>query len=98
MFHVASLMNPEQHRRLIGNDIVVIIFQVSNEPLDISYLDELGIVPQVFGIVRPFSKTGNESEVSYRFFFLNTIIFQNNFIIFFFQKSCIFIKSKYKII
>ena len=36
------MLNTEQIRRLIGNDISVIIFQESVEPLDISYLDELG--------------------------------------------------------
>lgn len=42
MFHVSTMLNGEQVRRLIGNDIVVIIFQESTDPLDISNLDELG--------------------------------------------------------
>jgi len=57
MFHCAPMLIPEQHRRLIGNDIVVIIFyeQLGNQclPFNPSVMTALGTVPQVFAVVEP---------------------------------------------
>eukprot|EP00019_Armaparvus_languidus_P012195 CAMPEP_0168587994 /NCGR_PEP_ID=MMETSP0420-20121227/5192_1 /TAXON_ID=498008 /ORGANISM="Pessonella sp." /LENGTH=1047 /DNA_ID=CAMNT_0008623345 /DNA_START=22 /DNA_END=3161 /DNA_ORIENTATION=- len=53
MLHVSTLLSREQHRRLIGNDVGVVLFRPSNAgPLDVDSLD-LGTVPQVFGVVQP---------------------------------------------
>ena len=50
-------MGSEQHRRLIGNDVVVIIFKESGS-LDISDIG-LGTVPQVYLVVQPIPKSSN---------------------------------------
>jgi hypothetical protein len=55
-------MNAEQHRRLIGNDVVFIIFHDSDSSFDPSPLNALGTVPQVFGVVQKYQ------EDSYRYF------------------------------
>uniref|UniRef100_A0A6B2L198 Rap-GAP domain-containing protein n=1 Tax=Arcella intermedia TaxID=1963864 RepID=A0A6B2L198_9EUKA len=54
MFHVAPLLNKEQHRQLIGNDIVFIIYYDSEaeQTFHPSPLSSLGIIPQVFCIVQ----------------------------------------------
>eukprot|EP01125_Pyxidicula_operculata_P001024 TRINITY_DN108_c8_g2_i1.p1 TRINITY_DN108_c8_g2~~TRINITY_DN108_c8_g2_i1.p1 ORF type:complete len:1167 (+),score=338.57 TRINITY_DN108_c8_g2_i1:63-3563(+) len=52
MFHICLWFTPEQHRRLIGNDIVFVIFHDSTVPFDPAPLDALGTVPQVFGVVQ----------------------------------------------
>jgi len=50
------MLNQEQHRRLIGNDVAVILFQetdrLSNVHIDPSLID-LGQVTQMFGVVQP---------------------------------------------
>lgn len=51
MFHVCHWMDAEQHRRLIGNDVVVIIFNDSPNPFVPDPLDSIGTVPQIFGVV-----------------------------------------------
>jgi len=56
MFHVAPYLSSEQHRRLVGNDICVLIyFDEPNAALTLSPLafDGLGTVPQVFAVVQP---------------------------------------------
>eukprot|EP01126_Amoeba_proteus_P056814 TRINITY_DN7194_c0_g1_i4.p1 TRINITY_DN7194_c0_g1~~TRINITY_DN7194_c0_g1_i4.p1 ORF type:complete len:258 (-),score=52.97 TRINITY_DN7194_c0_g1_i4:1020-1793(-) len=70
MFHVSPLMNSEQHRRLIGNDIVFIIFHDSCVPLDPTPLDSLGTVPQVFCVVQPLSSDSFRYRPFSFFFFL----------------------------
>ena len=57
MFHVSVMTNAEQHRRLIGNDIAVIVFHEDSK-LDPTHLNELGTVPQVFAVVHPIGKSG----------------------------------------
>jgi hypothetical protein len=49
MFHIAPLMNEEQHRRLIGNDICVIIFYEDDccQTFNPEPLTQIGAVPQV---------------------------------------------------
>ena len=53
MFHVAPMLSADQFRRLIGNDICVIIYyDLADEngnlvPFDYQILDELGKIPQV---------------------------------------------------
>jgi len=64
MFHVCLWMNAEQHRRLIGNDVVFIIYHDAQKPFDPVPLDSLGTVPQVFAVVQKF-------EDSYRLGFFS---------------------------
>eukprot|EP01125_Pyxidicula_operculata_P011126 TRINITY_DN3632_c0_g1_i2.p1 TRINITY_DN3632_c0_g1~~TRINITY_DN3632_c0_g1_i2.p1 ORF type:complete len:992 (-),score=211.91 TRINITY_DN3632_c0_g1_i2:80-3025(-) len=55
IYHVAPLLNAEGHRRLIGNDIGIIIFlERGAPPFDPSKLGMLGTVPQVFVVVQPY--------------------------------------------
>jgi hypothetical protein len=62
MFHVTPWLTTEQHRRLIGNDICLILFHTSDVvyessdreiPFDPQVIETLGIVPQVFTVVEP---------------------------------------------
>lgn len=71
IFHSACRLNSEQIRRLIGNDIIIIVF-IEDSSFDLSSLDEFGAVPQVFAIVQPVY---HQSRVFYRFGFVsrNTI-------------------------
>jgi len=66
MFHVAPLMDPEGHRRLIGNDICVAIYYDHSQlkPFVPTPIDALGSVPQVFAVVQPH-------ESLYRFGFFS---------------------------
>jgi len=50
-------MNAEQHRRLIGNDVVFIIFHEEGKSFDPGPLDAVGTVPQVFIVVQPFDNS-----------------------------------------
>lgn len=59
MFHVALWLNPEQHRRLIGNDVVVLLYHDPPlngggppPPYDPTPLNALGTVPQIFAVVQ----------------------------------------------
>jgi len=53
MFHICHWLTPEQHRRLIGNDVVVIIFHDSSNPFVPDPISNIGTVPQIFGVVSP---------------------------------------------
>jgi hypothetical protein len=66
MYHISTLMDSEQHRRLIGNDIAIIIFQESTsvDPLKI----DLGQVPQIFGIVQPYLSLNQPTKYRIAFF------------------------------
>jgi len=52
IYHVAPLLNSDAHRRLIGNDLGI-IFYLEEGKFDISEIQELGTVPQVFAVVQP---------------------------------------------
>jgi hypothetical protein len=54
MFHISHWMIAEQHRRLLGNDVNFIIFHDGPEAFNPDPMNELGTVPQVFGVVTPF--------------------------------------------
>lgn len=57
MFHVAPWLTSEMHRRLIGNDICVLVYYDEPNPalsLNPLVFDGLGTVPQVFAVVQPF--------------------------------------------
>eukprot|EP01126_Amoeba_proteus_P009382 TRINITY_DN13548_c0_g2_i9.p1 TRINITY_DN13548_c0_g2~~TRINITY_DN13548_c0_g2_i9.p1 ORF type:complete len:479 (-),score=92.68 TRINITY_DN13548_c0_g2_i9:5-1441(-) len=55
MYHVSPLLNSEQHRRLIGNDVLIIIFfENFTEQFDYNICDFLGKMPQIFSLVTPF--------------------------------------------
>jgi len=62
IYHVAPLLNPEGHRRLIGNDIGVIFFLESGQ-FDPSLIDKLGSLPQVYAIVQPIRK--NKYQIAF---------------------------------
>jgi len=54
MYHVAPLLNEEQHRRLIGNDIILIIYyDNATEPFDELVCEALGKMPQMYALVTP---------------------------------------------
>lgn len=53
MFHVCHWLTPEQHRRLIGNDVVVIIFHDGPNSFVPDPISNIGTVPQIFGVVSP---------------------------------------------
>jgi hypothetical protein len=58
MFHVSTMLDAEMHRRLIGNDVGVVLWRPPNAPpLDFSTVD-LGTVQQVFAIVQPVLTPG----------------------------------------
>jgi hypothetical protein len=53
---VSAMMNAEGHRRLIGNDIAILIFLEEDEDFtfDPTGVGNLGTVPQVFAVVQPY--------------------------------------------
>lgn len=57
MFHVAPWLNKEQNRRLIGNDICVLIWhEVDEGSFSTEILSQMGSVPQVFAVVTPYQQ------------------------------------------
>jgi hypothetical protein len=65
---VAPILNAEEKRRLIGNDIAILFFL--DEPdtsvkFSVSGIDSFGEVPQVYAVVQPCGNTG-----SFRYFIL----------------------------
>jgi hypothetical protein len=56
MFHVAPLMNSEQHRRLVGNDITYIFYHDSPQPFNSALLGHFGQVPHAFLVVQPLAE------------------------------------------
>jgi len=52
MYHVAPLMDKEQHRRIVGNDVIFVLFHESNKEFQVNPLAELGPIPQVFLVVQ----------------------------------------------
>eukprot|EP01114_Cavostelium_apophysatum_P019642 TRINITY_DN6390_c0_g1_i1.p1 TRINITY_DN6390_c0_g1~~TRINITY_DN6390_c0_g1_i1.p1 ORF type:complete len:675 (-),score=165.25 TRINITY_DN6390_c0_g1_i1:156-2180(-) len=70
MYHVTTMMDPEMHRRLIGNDLAVIFFHESNVPFNPSKIDQLGTVPQIFAVVQPCQHNGT---TMYRLGFFNRV-------------------------
>jgi hypothetical protein len=65
MWHVSTILNSEGHRRLIGNDIGSIFFQ-EDTPFEVSTIDKLGTVPQVFLVVKPVV---NNDKTQYKYSF-----------------------------
>eukprot|EP01125_Pyxidicula_operculata_P003056 TRINITY_DN1321_c0_g2_i1.p1 TRINITY_DN1321_c0_g2~~TRINITY_DN1321_c0_g2_i1.p1 ORF type:complete len:1345 (-),score=395.48 TRINITY_DN1321_c0_g2_i1:173-4207(-) len=70
VYHLAPMLDPEGHRRLIGNDVAIIFFLEEGqdtwfEPTD---YEKLGTVPQIYIVVQP---VGNNYRVA--FFTRNTI-------------------------
>lgn len=52
-FHVAPFMNAEGHRRLCGNDRVIIFFKDEGESFDPTHVGNMGAMPQCFVVVQP---------------------------------------------
>ena len=69
MYHVSTMMGAEQHRRLIGNDVTTIIYQ-EGTPLNVTNIDFLGTVPQIFGVVQPIEDSNN---TSYKYIFFSNV-------------------------
>jgi len=46
-------MTDDQQRRLIGNDVALLIFKDEGEPFDPQKIVSLGAIPQVFVVVQP---------------------------------------------
>jgi len=65
IYHVAPMLNSDQHRRLIGNDVAVIFFQQQGEQFHPENIQKLGTVPQIFTVVTPHQKS------NYRLGFFN---------------------------
>eukprot|EP01127_Copromyxa_protea_P017064 TRINITY_DN5167_c0_g1_i6.p1 TRINITY_DN5167_c0_g1~~TRINITY_DN5167_c0_g1_i6.p1 ORF type:complete len:569 (-),score=83.18 TRINITY_DN5167_c0_g1_i6:915-2621(-) len=53
IYHLAPLMDSDDRRRLIGNDILIIIFVEEGAAIDMPSLSGLGQVPQCICIVQP---------------------------------------------
>jgi len=70
MYHISMWLNSEQHRRLIGNDVVVAIFTDSEVPLSLNVFNGLGTVPQIFAVIKPHrSPSFNTLSFSSHLFF-----------------------------
>lgn len=50
---LATKLNSEQHRRLIGNTQAVIFFKEDPGPFNPEGVDAMGIVPQFYAVVQP---------------------------------------------
>eukprot|EP01118_Nematostelium_gracile_P012829 TRINITY_DN4749_c0_g1_i1.p1 TRINITY_DN4749_c0_g1~~TRINITY_DN4749_c0_g1_i1.p1 ORF type:complete len:533 (+),score=143.97 TRINITY_DN4749_c0_g1_i1:32-1630(+) len=55
IFHVAPMMDSDQIRRLIGNDLAIVIYQ-EGPSFNPSKIDEFGTVTQIFGVVKKESQ------------------------------------------
>lgn len=53
VFHIAPRLTAEEHRRLLGNDIVMVFFLEEGAVFNVEGLDTFGEVPQVYIIVQP---------------------------------------------
>jgi len=53
IFHITTMMDEEQTRRLVGNDNAVIFFKNEGEAFDPSEISLLGNMPQTFLVVQP---------------------------------------------
>lgn len=62
MFHIGPILNAEEKRRLIGNDIMMIFY--FDAPLtctfSLSGVDTFGEVPQCFVVVQPNAENTKE--------------------------------------
>eukprot|EP01130_Rhizamoeba_saxonica_P014997 TRINITY_DN6633_c0_g1_i1.p1 TRINITY_DN6633_c0_g1~~TRINITY_DN6633_c0_g1_i1.p1 ORF type:complete len:502 (-),score=115.20 TRINITY_DN6633_c0_g1_i1:233-1738(-) len=63
IYHLAPMMGPEGHRRLIGNDVAVIFFLEDDGKFDPTLATGLGTVPQVFSVVKPLGN--NQYKVNF---------------------------------
>eukprot|EP01127_Copromyxa_protea_P012332 TRINITY_DN3200_c0_g1_i1.p1 TRINITY_DN3200_c0_g1~~TRINITY_DN3200_c0_g1_i1.p1 ORF type:complete len:208 (-),score=14.68 TRINITY_DN3200_c0_g1_i1:290-913(-) len=63
LYHIAPWFNDEQHRRLLGNDIIhIIYFDDSVEKFDPQFLTNFSNLAQIFSVVQPI---GNRFSVSF---------------------------------
>jgi len=63
------MLSAEGHRRLIGNDIALLLFLEDDvAPFDASFLTDLGAVPQIYVLVQPIKPLPNAtpSDIKYR--------------------------------
>eukprot|EP01127_Copromyxa_protea_P002446 TRINITY_DN1232_c0_g3_i3.p1 TRINITY_DN1232_c0_g3~~TRINITY_DN1232_c0_g3_i3.p1 ORF type:complete len:285 (+),score=51.88 TRINITY_DN1232_c0_g3_i3:76-930(+) len=68
MFHMTPWMTAEQHRRLIGNDICVLVYfddPTGKHSFQPDVIHNLGTVPQVFATVTPTSTEPGQYRVGF---------------------------------
>jgi hypothetical protein len=76
-YHIAPILNSEEKRRLIGNDIAMIFYYdaPSSSQFDLFGIDTFGEVPQVFAVVQPNDAQADSYRfVTFSFFFLSLSI------------------------
>lgn len=59
IYHVAPILNKEEIRRLVGNDVFILIYFDAPEPTQFnpSGVDTFGEVPVIFNVIQPISET-----------------------------------------
>lgn len=64
IYHVAPILNAEEKRRLIGNDIGMLFYfdEPLSEKFDPSGIDTFGEVPCVFAVVQPDKKKSEQEQ------------------------------------
>eukprot|EP01126_Amoeba_proteus_P058003 TRINITY_DN7437_c0_g1_i2.p1 TRINITY_DN7437_c0_g1~~TRINITY_DN7437_c0_g1_i2.p1 ORF type:complete len:305 (-),score=54.49 TRINITY_DN7437_c0_g1_i2:176-1090(-) len=58
VWHCAVMMNPEEQRRLIGNDNCVLFFKDQGSPFNPLYVNDMGVMPQCYVVVQPYQDLG----------------------------------------
>eukprot|EP01126_Amoeba_proteus_P048731 TRINITY_DN5655_c0_g1_i1.p1 TRINITY_DN5655_c0_g1~~TRINITY_DN5655_c0_g1_i1.p1 ORF type:complete len:391 (+),score=76.80 TRINITY_DN5655_c0_g1_i1:1081-2253(+) len=58
VWHCALMMNQEEQRRLIGNDNCVLFFKDEGSPFNPLYVNDMGVMPQCYVVVQPYSNQG----------------------------------------
>lgn len=61
VYHIAPRLTAEEHRRLLGNDIVILLFLEEDSPsqqtqLSVEQLETFGEVPQVYLVIQPVKR------------------------------------------
>jgi len=65
IYHVAPKLDADSHRRLIGNDVCLVIFLEEGASFDPSIVDQFGQVPQIFALVQPVLDIGVRFRVGF---------------------------------
>eukprot|EP01126_Amoeba_proteus_P038230 TRINITY_DN3977_c1_g1_i6.p1 TRINITY_DN3977_c1_g1~~TRINITY_DN3977_c1_g1_i6.p1 ORF type:complete len:351 (-),score=45.23 TRINITY_DN3977_c1_g1_i6:246-1298(-) len=64
IYHLSCLVDEEEHRRLIGNDIAVLIYVEEGAQFCPRHLKDLGKMHQIYVVVQPFGKLWRTSFFS----------------------------------
>jgi len=66
-WHLSPYETKEQHRRLIGNDLVLIFFlEAGSKRFDVINCDKLGVFPQIFIVVQAYKDNKYRVGTFYR--------------------------------